>query len=60
MKVAYIQPIGGVSGDMLLASFMHLGLNISKLNNIRLMCKNIFTKAKYRKNICVNSNLRKS
>ena len=33
MKVAYIQPIGGVSGDMLLASLMHLGLNISKLND---------------------------
>ena len=33
MKVAYIQPIGGVSGDMLLASLMHLGLNISKLKH---------------------------
>ena len=33
MKVAYIQPIGGVSGDMLLASLMHLGLNIQQLND---------------------------
>ena len=33
MKVAYIQPIGGVSGDMLLASLMHLGLSIQQLND---------------------------
>ena len=40
MKVAYIQPIGGVSGDMLLASLMHLGLNISKLNDDLNKCYN--------------------
>jgi len=33
MKVAYIQPIGGISGDMLLASLMHVGLNITQLNH---------------------------
>ena len=33
MKVAYIQALGGASGDMLLASMLDAGLEKSELEN---------------------------
>ncbi|MQG19273.1 MAG: nickel pincer cofactor biosynthesis protein LarC [SAR202 cluster bacterium] len=32
MKVAYLQTIGGISGDMFLASLMHVGVDVTRLN----------------------------